>query len=160
MLFRSVFLDSIASVSNFCIYFATHSVQIINTLKPDNIFYINRAIDNSIDVVNPCYPAYATRSLYNNDGYDLIMLVEDDLAKFVIEKVIREENLSRSRMIKVLQCGGWEKTLELQLEMKTSLMLGQGCDLISILDGDIEEQCSHKYGQRSEERRVGKECRL
>lgn len=145
------FLNNIASVSNFCIYFATHSVQIINTLKPDNIFYINRAIDNSIDVVNPCYPAYATRSLYNNDGYDLIMLVEDDLAKFVIEKIIREENLSQSRMIKVLPCGGWEKILELQLEMKKSLMLGQGCDLISILDGDIEEQCRHKYSHGTRE---------
>ena len=79
------------------------------------------------------------------------MLVEDDLAKFVIEKVIREENLSKSRMIKVLPCGGWEKTLELQLEMQTSLMLGQGCDLISILDGDIEEQFRNKYGQDTRE---------
>jgi ATPase involved in DNA repair len=145
------FLNNIASVSNFCIYFATHSVQIINTLKPDNIFYINRAIDKSIDIVNPCYPAYATRSLYSNDGYDLIILVEDDLARFIVEKAIREENLSQSRMIKVLPCGGWEKTLELQLEMKTSLMLGQGCDLISILDGDIESECLKKYGQGTRE---------
>lgn len=145
------FLTNVASVSNFCIYFATHSVQIISTLRPENIFYINRAIGNSIDVVNPCYPAYATRSIYNNDGYDLVMLVEDDLAKFVVEKAIREENLSKSRMIKVLPCGGWEKTLELQLEMQTSVMLGQGCDLISILDGDVEEQCRSKYGQGTRE---------
>lgn len=138
------FLKSIAQVSNFCIYFATHSVQIINTLKPEDIFYINRSINNIIDVVNPCYPAYATRSLYSNDGYDLIVLVEDDLAKFIVEKVIREASLSSSRMIKVLPCGGWEKTLELQLEMQTSLMLGQGCKIISILDGDIEEQCRVK----------------
>lgn len=145
------FLKNIAQVSNFCIYFATHSVQIINTLKSEDIFYINRSINNIIDVVNPCYPAYATRSLYNNDGYDLVILVEDDLAKFIVEKVIREENLSSSRMIKVLPCGGWEKTLELQLEMQSSLMLGQGCKTISILDGDIEEQYNVKYLQGSRE---------
>ena len=145
------FLKNIAQVSNFCIYFATHSVQIINTLKPENIFYINRTIGNLIDVVNPCYPAYATRSLYNNDGYDLIILVEDDLAKFIVEKVIREQRLSSSRMIKVLPCGGWEKTLELQLEMHTSFMLGQGCKIISILDGDIKDECNVKYPQGAKE---------
>lgn len=145
------FLKNISQVSNFCIYFSTHSVQIINTLKAEDIFYINRSINNIIDIVNPCYPAYATRSLYSNDGYDLIILVEDDLAKFIVEKVIREESLSSSRMIRVLPCGGWDKTLELQLEMQVSLMLGQGCKTISILDGDIEDQYNVKYPQESRE---------
>lgn len=44
--------------------------------------------DGSIVVTNPCYPAYATRNLYGDDGYgnDMVVLVEDDLAKLIIEK--------------------------------------------------------------------------
>lgn len=47
-------------------------------------------LDGSIVVTNPCYPAYATRNLYGDDGYgnDMVVLVEDDLAKLIIEKIM------------------------------------------------------------------------
>lgn len=141
----AVFLNKISSDHNLCIYFATHSVQIICNIRPERLFHIQKNISNQLEVVNPCYPAYATRSLYTNDGFDFLFLVEDELAKYAIDKIIRENSLSSRRLIKVLPCGSWDKTLELQNEMLTSSLAGKSCKIFSILDGDIKQECEQKY---------------
>ena len=139
------FLRKISQTSNFCTYFATHSIQIINKVNPDNMFHIENGIDGSLEVLNPCYSAYATRSLYTPDGYDFLLLVEDELAKNLVEKALRDQQLENARLIKVLPCGGWEKTLELQSEIISSNLAGSNCRTISILDGDIKQKYNNKY---------------
>lgn len=141
----AIFLNSVSVKHNFCIYFATHSVQIISNVRPEKIYYIETNIAGETEVINPCYPAYATRCLYTPDGFDFILLVEDELAKFFVEKAIKDSNTQISRLIKILPCGGWEKTLELQEEMSKSRLAGKGCKIISILDGDIEQEYTEKY---------------
>lgn len=143
------FLTELAGSENLCIYFATHSLQIINRIEPSNIYHIVRTSKDKLEVVNPCYPAYATRSLYTNDGFDFLILVEDVLAKYVVESVIRRENLYQSKLIKVLPCGGWEQTLDMHYELKQSAMAGKNCKIFSVLDGDIEEEYKQKYGTDS-----------
>ncbi|MCI8860132.1 MAG: hypothetical protein HFI71_11580 [Lachnospiraceae bacterium] len=41
--------------------------------------------------------SYATRNLYGEDGYgnDLVILVEDDLAKLIIEKILISKNIAQ-----------------------------------------------------------------
>ena len=41
-----------------------------------------------IKVKNPCHPAYAARTIYQEDGYDFLILVEDFLAKRIIQEII------------------------------------------------------------------------
>lgn len=141
----AIFLNKISSQYNFCIYFATHSIQILSNVRAERIFHLDVGISGAIEVINPCYPAYATRCMYTPDGFDFILLVEDDLAKNLVEKAIRDKDLQISRLIKVLPCGGWEKTLELQHEIQNSRLAGAGCKVISILDGDIKDECNTKY---------------
>ena len=141
----AIFLNKISGEHNFCIYFATHSIQILSNVRSDKIFHLDIGVSGDIEVINPCYPAYATRCMYTPDGFDFILLVEDDLAKSFVEKSIRDSQLQISRLIKVLPCGGWEKTLELQHEIQSSRLAGAGCKVISILDGDIQENCNKKY---------------
>ena len=141
----AIFLNKISSDNNFCIYFATHSIQILSNIRPDKIYHLDVGIGGEIEVINPCYPAYATRCMYTPDGFDFILLVEDDLAKNLVEKSIRDGRLQISRLIKVLPCGGWEKTLELQHEIQSSRLAGAGCKVVSILDGDIQSECNRKY---------------
>ncbi len=141
----AIFLNRISGEHNFCIYFATHSIQILSNVRSEKIFHLDVGISGNIEVINPCYPAYATRCMYTPDGFDFILLVEDDLAKNLVEKALRDENLQFSRLIKILPCGGWEKTLELHHEIQNSRLAGATCKVISILDGDIQEECNKKY---------------
>lgn len=141
----AIFLNKVSSEHNFCIYFATHSIQILSNVRADKIFHLDIGINGDIEVINPCYPAYATRCMYTPDGFDFILLVEDNLAKNIIEKTLKNNGLQASRLIKVLPCGGWEKTLELQQDIQSSRLAGTNCKVISILDGDIECDFKNKY---------------
>ena len=52
-----------AKAYNYAIYFSTHSIELIGNISPENIYFLDRHSDNSIEILNPCYPAYATRIL-------------------------------------------------------------------------------------------------
>ena len=80
------FLSRIAEEYEVAIFFSTHSLELIRGIKPQNIYYLERRLDNTISIINPCYPAYATRNLYGDDGYgeDMVILVEDDVAKNIV----------------------------------------------------------------------------
>lgn len=133
------FLQENSEKYNLCIYCATHSTQMFNKINPHNIFYLEKSFDNSIRMINPCYPAYLTRDLYINDGFDYIILVEDRLAKIIVETTIK--NIQSDNMVKlihIIPCGGWEKTLELQDDFIKNVVAGQDCKIVSVLDADIE----------------------
>lgn len=68
------------STNNLIIYFSTHSSELIHWISSKNIFYIEN-IDGTVRVANPCYPNYAVRNLYPPNGFDFILLAEDELVK-------------------------------------------------------------------------------
>ena len=123
------------SVSNLIIYFSTHSSELIHRISPKNIFYIENEQGN-VEIINPCYPNYAVRNLYIPNGFDFLLLVEDELAKSLVEKVIRDNKLSSSKLCCVLPAGGWSQMLKLHHDMITYNALGVGKHIISIFDGD------------------------
>lgn len=125
---------------NLSIYFSSHSTELLRALDAKNIYYLQSLPDKSIEVINPCYPAYATRFLYNQDGYDFLLLVEDELAKFVIEKIVTQEQLYNGKLYHVLPCGDWRNTVRLHKEIFDSKMTNSSAKIISILDGDIEQE--------------------
>lgn len=125
------------SSHNLIIYFSTHSSELIHRISPKNIFYIenNQGI---VEITNPCYPNYAVRNLYIPNGFDFLLLVEDELAKCLVEKVIRENDLSKSKLCCALPSGGWSQMLKLHHDMITYNTLGVGKHIISIFDGDAK----------------------
>lgn len=136
-----LFLQNLAATSrhNLIIYFSTHSSELIHRISARNIFYIeNRSGD--VTITNPCYPNYAVRNLYIPNGFDFIMLVEDELAKCLVEKVIRDNNLSSSKLCCVLPSGGWSQMLKLHYDMITYNTLGVGKHIVSIFDGDAQKE--------------------
>ena len=122
------------------IFFSTHSLELIRTIKAQNIYYLDRQLDGSLMVTNPCYPAFATRNLYSDDGYgnDAVIFVEDDLAKAIIERVLVERDLLNNIRIKVLPTGGWTNTLVLARDVVFSKLLIRGTKVIVVLDKDIQ----------------------
>jgi ABC-type dipeptide/oligopeptide/nickel transport system ATPase subunit len=115
---------------NLLIVFATHSLQIIKSLSPNEIYYLD---DNKI--YNPIYPAYLTSKLYEHISYDKIILVEDDLAKRYINKLLISINIE-GILYKIIPIGGWEKVLEIYNQNEKFKYFGSA-DVLVILDGDI-----------------------
>lgn len=141
----SLFNEKIKS-SNLIVIFSTHSSEIINRISPKNIYMLDNK-DGIVTALNPCYPNYAIRNLYVPNGYDFIILVEDELAKAVVERVIRANNLCKSRLWYVIPSGDWGQTLRLQNDMQKSGLLGIGKRVISVLDGDVQENGDAKAAE-------------
>lgn len=149
-----IFLQKISEELNAAIFFSTHSIELIRDIKPQNIFYLDRQINGSIMITNPCYPAFATRNLYSDDGYgnDAVIFVEDDLARSIIDRVLIEKELINNIRIKILPSGGWTNTLIMAHDVISSKLLLRGTRVIVILDKDIKEQVPDFM-------RAHKECR-
>lgn len=134
------FLTEMSNKYNYAIYFSTHSIELISNIKPSNIFFLERHADDSIEVLNPCYPAYATRILYDHQGYDQIILVEDDLAKMIVRSIIYENRLLGNKLVHVLPCGGYSNVIELAHEVVSSNLVGKTSSIMMILDGDVKSE--------------------
>lgn len=135
------FLKEISDSLDLSIFFSTHSLELLRDIKPQNIYYLERKLTGKITVTNPCYPAYATRNLYSEDGYgnDVVIFVEDDLAKSIIERVLLEKDLLTNIRIKVLPTGGWTNTIVMAHDVVTSRLLLNGTKVIVVLDRDIQK---------------------
>lgn len=140
-----IFLDKLVkeTSSELTIFFSTHSAELIQRIPPKNLFLIEND-EGTVTVVNPCYPNYAIRSLYIPNGFDFVLLVEDELTKAIVDKVIRTHNLSKSKLCCVLPAGGCTQILKLHHDMVTYNTLGQGKHIISIYDGDVKDSISKK----------------
>lgn len=143
------FLEDMSSRYNYAIYFSTHSLELISGIKPDNIFYIDRHTDNRIEVINPCYPAYATRMLYDHTGYDNVIMVEDDLAKAIIDHLLREEMLLNGKLVHVLPCGGYTNVIDLAHDVVTYNLLGRISSVCVVLDGDVKEKAANYIAKKN-----------
>jgi len=138
-------LKELSKDRNLTVYFSTHSIELVRTIRPENVYYLQPDVLGDIEVINPCYPAYATRSLYDHDGYDFLILVEDELAKYVINRVINENNLYHSKLIHILPCAGWKNTVRLHDDIVKSNLVGLGCAVMTILDGDVKNDFKKEY---------------
>ncbi len=137
------FLSDMSLRYNYAIYFSTHSIELIGAIKPENIFFLERHSDNSVEVLNPCYPAYATRILYDHSGYDYIILVEDDLSKEIVSRLLRKHSLLSNKLIHILPCGGYTNVIELAKEVVNSNLVGKTSNISIILDGDIKTEAQN-----------------
>lgn len=137
-----IFLKEISKDLELSIFFSTHSIDLLREIKSQNIYYLDSYEEESIIITNPCYPAYATRNLYGDDGYgnDIVILVEDDLAKLIIEKLMYKKHFIKNIRIKILPTGGWANTIKMAYDITTSNLLQKGTKLAVILDRDIKDE--------------------
>ena len=134
------FLSEISIQNHYAIYFSTHSIELIGNILPDNIYFIERHSDNSVEVINPCYPAYATRTLYDHSGYDNVILVEDDLAREIIRQILKKEKLLSARLVHVLPCGGYTNVIDLAHDVVENNLLAKTASICIILDADVKSK--------------------
>ena len=143
------FLRDIANKNNYAVYFSTHAIELINSIQPSNIFFLERHADDTIEVLNPCYPAYATRILYDHEGYDYIIMVEDDLTREIVRKLLKDHSLINNKLVHVLPCGGYTNTIDLANEVISSNLTGKLSKINIVLDGDIKKEAEHYMATRN-----------
>lgn len=144
-----IFLQDLVKTtkSELVIYFSTHSAELIHRIPARNIYLVENN-GGKIDIVNPCYPNYAIRNLYIPNGFDFVLLVEDELTKAIVNKVILANNLSKSKLCCILPAGGCTQMLKLHHDMVTYNTLGVGKSIISIYDGDVKDSIAKKKSIR------------
>jgi energy-coupling factor transporter ATP-binding protein EcfA2 len=140
-----VFLTGLAKERNLAVYFSTHSVELVRQINSENIYFLKRHLNNVVEVQNPCSPAYATRSIYIHDGYDLLIIVEDQLAKRLVEWVLRKNDLNKKRLIHTVTGGGWENVINLHQDIISSNIIRSGQKVVSVLDGDVKNKFQEKF---------------
>jgi hypothetical protein len=143
------FTQRVACQYHVAIYFSTHSLEIINGLPTDNLFYLHKVKKDSIRCETPCYPAYITRDIYTHSGYDILILVEDDLAKNLVERYIAKNRLDNNKRIQVLPVGGYDNTLDMHQNLIQEKILQPVSHIISIVDGDVESEVTRKRTQEN-----------
>ncbi len=134
------FLKKTALEYNMAIYFSTHSIELIHEINPENIFFLERMADNTISIINPCYPSYATRILYEHSGYDIVILVEDDLSKLIIDRLLRKLRLLNNRLVHVMPCGGWSNVIKIAVDAIESNLFSKPTKIIILLDRDVQSE--------------------
>ena len=144
-----LFLNSLIKEekSEIIVYFSTHSSELIQRISPKNIFLFENN-NGLIEPINPCYPNYAIRNLYIPNGFDFLLLVEDELAKGIVDKAIKDNNLATNKLCCVLPAGGCTQMLKLHHDMITYNTLGVGKHIISIFDGDVKDEITQKEEYR------------
>ena len=151
------YLSEICSTHKVCLFLSTHSTNTLLKVKKENIFLLSKRKSSSkkiVNVINPCYPAYAIRSTKDTCGYDKIIFVEDVLAKKIVEQQINKINCGVNNLFKVIPIGGWRKVVEIYKEFRDEGLGGVFCDYAVILDGDVKDDFILEFGNEASKYRV------
>ena len=127
--------------SNLVIYLSSHSPEVIRRMSPSSLYRLNN-VDGNLTLESNCYPSYLIRDLYSNVAPDFLFLAEDHLAQFVVNRVLSQNNLRSSKLIHCVPVGGANNVLELHRELYSKKILGTNVKILSILDGDMQENLS------------------
>ncbi|WP_312612463.1 AAA family ATPase [Oscillibacter sp.] len=132
------FLEDMIKINNLTVLFSTHSSELIRRIIPERLFLLENNM-GKCQITSPCYPQYAIRSLYDHDGYDSTILVEDILAEIVIRKIIQEFRIKNNLLINVIPVGAWNNTLSFQKRAIEQNAFGRDRFVFSVIDGDVKD---------------------
>lgn len=123
--------------SNLVVYLSSHSPEVIRRMKPSSLYRLNND-EGVLTLESNCYPSYLIRDLYSNVAPDFLLLVEDNLAQLVVNRVLSVNNLRSSKLVHCVPVGGANNVLELHRELYSKKVLGNNTKIVSVLDGDMQ----------------------
>ena len=78
-----------------------------------------------------------------------IIMVEDDLAREIVRRILKSNSLINNKLVHVLPCGGYTNTIDLAKEVISSNLTGKLSKINIVLDRDIKDDAEtyiHKHG--------------
>lgn len=136
------FLEGMINHDDLTVLFSTHSSELIRKIAPERIFLLENN-SGECQITSPCYPQYAIRCLYDHDGYDSTILVEDILAEIVVRKIIHDFRIKNNLLINVIPVGAWNNTLSFQKRAIEQNAFGRDRFIFSIIDGDVKDEVNN-----------------
>lgn len=137
------FLDLLENLSKehkgLTVILTTHSPEVIRRINHKNLYQIDN-INGDVQIIYGVYANYVIHDIYKFVGSDFLILVEDDLAKDLVEGVLQKNKLNLGKTVNVMPVGGFDTVLKMQEELIKSKLVGDKTKLFSILDGDIKDQ--------------------
>lgn len=142
--FLDLITELVVTSENLMVILSSHSPEVIRKIQPKCIYKIE---NNSgiVNIVNPCFPSYVIRDVYKHEGFDYLLLVEDELSKAVVDKVLEQNDLKSSKLVHVVPVGGWSNVLSLHKDLIQNNVLGLGREIISVIDGDVKDLVPEQY---------------
>ncbi len=133
------FLEGQSRDKQLIVLIATHSNTLLVNAKPQRIILLRKTND-SIESVNPCYPAEAMRSidLFDSVLGDYLVLVEDDVAQKCFQsmcrRAVREEHFGREALSPILPVGTFYDTATFAINI--SFKVPEYTSVKALLDHD------------------------
>jgi len=119
-----------------CFVFTTHSLAMIRTLRPEELYYMEQSSTTGRTEISNVSYNYINSILYGFSGWDKYILTEDtnlaDFLDFVIQRYCGELFYS----YKIIYVGGGSNTTNLMKRNAESSFLAEAADVITVLDGD------------------------
>lgn len=133
-----------AWLRNFCtqyerkILFTTHSLAVMQQIRPDELFYIE---DNSGNIsITPTSYSFAKARLFGFSGWDKYILTEDQVLLGFIEAVIEKYCPDTFFRYKIIFIGGGSQVTSLMKHNEREQFLSSPDQVIAILDGDQKNE--------------------
>ncbi|MGD8121796.1 AAA family ATPase [Vibrio sp. TRT 2004] len=125
------------------IVFTTHSLALMKTVEPDELYYIERDDDSrKISIENRSYN-FIKSVLYRFTGYDRYLLTEDkQLEKYL--NYILDKSEGTFFNYQIIYIGGGSQVVDLLVRNSKSHFLAPNSDVLAVLDGDQKEEKYHE----------------
>ncbi len=138
------YIRIIASEKNLMVFIATHSITMIKASDPQSILLLEDRGRGDIHIETPCYPAYAIGNVdfLSNMIFDLILFVEDDMARLLLKAMISvymlEKPEKRLNQYQIIPVGGYEQTAALAINVNHNIF--QQSKVHAFLDQDAQTE--------------------
>lgn len=128
------FLVQMAKKKQMQVVFSTHSPHLISALPDDAIKVFHQLTDGGFSVIPTTHPYAAFRRLGVTHGSQVLIIVEDRLAKFVVQQALSTVNDEATRQLFRIEYhpGGASSILASRIPV----LMDSGGHVIILLDGD------------------------
>lgn len=116
--------------------FTTHSLAMMRTLQPHELFYMDQDSSTGIVTITNVSYNYIKSILFGFSGWDKYILTEDDVLKDFLEHIIQRFSSDIFYRYKIIFIGGGENTADLMKRNSVEGFLADPDNVITVLDGD------------------------
>ncbi len=139
-------LDSLRVICakyNIFIVFSTHSLALMKTVKPEELFYIERNEETGeVTIENRSYN-FIKSLLYRFVGYDKYILTEDECLEQYLHYILSKSERPFFNY-HIIYIGGGSQVVDLIVRNEQHQFLSPNDDVLAILDGDQIKEPYHK----------------
>lgn len=129
-------LRQLCALHKTTVVFTSHSLALMQTLEPDELFYLERDEEASTTTLAPMSFNGVKSLMFGFKGYDRYILTEDEELTQFLNWVIRRYCPPAFFSYHIIRVGGAHQVTDLMRRNRREEFLGPEAHVISILDGD------------------------